>query len=180
MQKFIPILTFNLLFQHGNTALHEAAWKGFSHTVEVLCKNKSNYYLRNRGGFSALHLCCQNGHNESCRVLLRAGCKPNIKNTVSPKNMFKCNNTLSKNFRQNFGVERGTLWWFIVIKRQSHCQCNFMCTQIDSRKRTKSYTQTFSQSLWLSPPNVNKSTQPCRWDYLFKTLVNVLECMTTL
>eukprot|EP00094_Tigriopus_californicus_P012733 TCALIF_12309-PA protein Name:"Similar to Ankrd6 Ankyrin repeat domain-containing protein 6 (Mus musculus)" AED:0.03 eAED:0.03 QI:0/0.75/0.77/0.88/0.87/1/9/51/721 len=65
---------------HGNTALHEAAWKGFSRTVEFLCKSKSNYYLRNRGGFSPLHLCCQNGHNETCRMLLRAGCKPNIKN----------------------------------------------------------------------------------------------------
>ena len=70
-------------FQHGNTALHESAWKGYSRTVDLLCRNKSNYYLRNRGGFSPLHLCCQNGHNESCRVLLRAGCKPNIKNNVS-------------------------------------------------------------------------------------------------
>ena len=70
--------------QHGNTALHEASWKGFSRTCELLCKaGKCNYYLRNRGGFSPLHLCCQNGHNESCRVLLRAGCKPNIKNNVS-------------------------------------------------------------------------------------------------
>ena len=74
---------FSTFFQHGNTALHEAAWKGYSRTVELLCKNRSNYYLRNRGGFSALHLCCQNGHNESCRVILRAGCKPNIKNNVS-------------------------------------------------------------------------------------------------
>ena len=71
-------------FQHGNTALHEASWRGFSRTCEFLCKvGKCNYYLRNRGGFSPLHLCCQNGHNESCRVLLRAGCKPNIKNNVS-------------------------------------------------------------------------------------------------
>ena len=74
---------FYCFFQHGNTALHESAWKGYSRTVDLLCRNKSNYYLRNRGGFSPLHLCCQNGHNESCRVLLRAGCKPNIKNNVS-------------------------------------------------------------------------------------------------
>ena len=26
--------------QHGNTALHEAAWKGFSQTVTILCKAK--------------------------------------------------------------------------------------------------------------------------------------------
>ena len=29
-----------LAAQHGNTALHEAAWKGFSQTVTVLCKAK--------------------------------------------------------------------------------------------------------------------------------------------
>jgi len=65
---------------HGNTALHEAAWKGFSHTVQVLCKAKANFYIKNRGGFAPLHLCCQNGHNETCRVLLLNGCKPDIKN----------------------------------------------------------------------------------------------------
>jgi len=65
---------------HGNTALHEAAWKGFSQTVQILCKWKANAYIKNRGGFAPLHLCCQNGHNETCRVLLLAGCKPDIKN----------------------------------------------------------------------------------------------------
>ena len=73
----------NIEFQHGNTALHEAAWKGFSHTVQVLCKAKANFYIKNRGGFAPLHLCCQNGHNETCRVLLLNGCKPDIKNNVS-------------------------------------------------------------------------------------------------
>ena len=72
-------------FQHGNTALHEAAWKGFSHTVQVLCKAKANFYIKNRGGFAPLHLCCQNGHNETCRVLLLNGCKPDIKNNVRNK-----------------------------------------------------------------------------------------------
>ena len=71
-----------LCFQHGNTALHEAAWKGFSQTVQILCKWKANAYIKNRGGFAPLHLCCQNGHNETCRVLLLAGCKPDIKNNV--------------------------------------------------------------------------------------------------
>ena len=68
---------------HGNTALHEAAWKGFSQSVGVLCRSKANAYIKNRGGFAPLHLCCQNGHNETCRVLLLAGCKPDIKNNVS-------------------------------------------------------------------------------------------------
>ena len=38
---------------------------------------------RNRGGFSALHLSCQNGHNQSCRNILITGCKPDLKNDVS-------------------------------------------------------------------------------------------------
>ena len=71
------------VFQHGNTALHESSWKGFSHSVSILCKAKANAYIKNRGGFAPLHLCCQNGHNETCRVLLLAGCKPDIKNNVS-------------------------------------------------------------------------------------------------
>ena len=74
-----------ILFQHGNTALHEAAWKGFSQSVSVLCKAKANFYIKNRGGFAPLHLCCQNGHNETCRVLLLNGCKPDLKNNVSYK-----------------------------------------------------------------------------------------------
>ena len=57
-----------IAFQHGNTALHEASWKGFSQSVHYLCKSKANPYIKNRGGFAPLHLCCQNGHNETCRV----------------------------------------------------------------------------------------------------------------
>uniref|UniRef100_T1IQZ0 Uncharacterized protein n=1 Tax=Strigamia maritima TaxID=126957 RepID=T1IQZ0_STRMM len=64
----------------GNTALHEAAWKGYSQTLEALCKAKANVFMKNKGGFAAIHLACQNGHNQSCRVLLLAGCKPDIKN----------------------------------------------------------------------------------------------------
>ena len=91
--------------QHGNTALHEASWKGFSQSVHYLCRSKANPYIKNRGGFAPLHLCCQNGHNETCRVsgehcdrlrecritqpnidetilqvLLLSGCRPDIKN----------------------------------------------------------------------------------------------------
>lgn len=66
--------------QHGNTALHEAAWKGYSQTAEALARAKANVYIKNKGGFAPLHLACQNGHNQTCRVLLLAGCKPDIKN----------------------------------------------------------------------------------------------------
>uniref|UniRef100_A0A1B6DYF3 Uncharacterized protein n=1 Tax=Clastoptera arizonana TaxID=38151 RepID=A0A1B6DYF3_9HEMI len=65
---------------HGNTALHEASWKGFSKTVAALCKSKINMHIKNFGGFAALHLCCQNGHNQSCRELLIAGCSPDLQN----------------------------------------------------------------------------------------------------
>ena len=71
------------IFQHGNAALHEASWKGFSQTAEQLVRAKANVHLRNHGGFAPLHLACQNGHNQSCRVLLLAACKPDIKNNVS-------------------------------------------------------------------------------------------------
>lgn len=66
---------------HGNTALHEAAWKGFSRTLETLCKHRANVYIKNNGGFTSLHLACQNGHNQCCRVLLLSACKPDIRNS---------------------------------------------------------------------------------------------------
>ena len=63
------MFTMNVIsLQHGNTALHEASWKGFSQSVHYLCRSKANPYIKNRGGFAPLHLCCQNGHNETCRV----------------------------------------------------------------------------------------------------------------
>ncbi|RZF38203.1 hypothetical protein LSTR_LSTR005564 [Laodelphax striatellus] len=65
---------------HGNTALHEASWKGFSQMVATLCKVKANMNIKNYGGFAALHLCCQNGHNQSCRELLIYGCNPDLQN----------------------------------------------------------------------------------------------------
>ena len=43
---------------------------------------QANVYMKNRGGFTALHLACQNGHNQSSRVLLLHGCRPDVKNNV--------------------------------------------------------------------------------------------------
>uniref|UniRef100_A0A182QKS5 Uncharacterized protein n=1 Tax=Anopheles farauti TaxID=69004 RepID=A0A182QKS5_9DIPT len=101
---------------HGNTPLHEAAWKGYSRCVKLLCalpktkpagagtKGLSIDLLkdatrikhalhdtkgalhsallgtRNFGGFSALHLAAQNGHNQSCREILLAGADPDVQN----------------------------------------------------------------------------------------------------
>lgn len=72
-----------LLRQHGNSALHEAAWRGYSQTATILVRQKNcNVNAVNRAGFTPLHLCCQNGHNETCRVLLLANASPNAKNHV--------------------------------------------------------------------------------------------------
>ncbi|XP_077302728.1 ankyrin repeat domain containing protein 6 diego [Arctopsyche grandis] len=64
---------------HGNTALHEAAWKGYSRCVALLA-TKAALHIRNNGGFAPLHLACQNGHNQTCREILLAGCEPDIQN----------------------------------------------------------------------------------------------------
>ncbi|XP_064618386.1 LOW QUALITY PROTEIN: uncharacterized protein LOC135482365 [Liolophura sinensis] len=66
---------------HGNAPIHEAAWNGFSKTVELLVKNNCNVFAINKAGFSALHLAAQNGHNQTARVLLYAGISPDMKNT---------------------------------------------------------------------------------------------------
>ena len=47
-----------------------------------MCGAKANVYMKNRGGFTPLHLSCQNGHNQSSRVLLLHGCRPDVKNNV--------------------------------------------------------------------------------------------------
>ena len=105
-------LIFVFYFQHGNTALHEAAWKGFSQTVQILCKWKANAYIKNRGGFAPLHLCCQNGHNETCRVLLLAGCKPDIKNNVRFKSWWTSHFHFSDIF--NWKLVKTLLWIFAL------------------------------------------------------------------
>ncbi|XP_059608938.1 ankyrin repeat domain-containing protein 6 isoform X2 [Phlebotomus argentipes] len=91
--------------RHGNTALHEAAWRGYSRCVKALCalpklktpKESSRQVkgviqetrgalhsallgTRNFGGFSALHLAAQNGHNQSCREILLSGGNADVQN----------------------------------------------------------------------------------------------------
>jgi ankyrin repeat protein len=63
--------------------LHEAAWRGYSETVEVLCAAGAKLSLENAAGFVPLHLAAQHGHNQTARMLLLAGCDPDIPNTVS-------------------------------------------------------------------------------------------------
>ncbi|XP_071955168.1 uncharacterized protein [Antedon mediterranea] len=66
--------------ENGNTALHEAAWNGYSRSVDMLLKfGKSNIHVANKYGLRAIHLSCQNGHNQTTRNLLRGGTHPSIK-----------------------------------------------------------------------------------------------------
>ena len=37
-----------IFWQHGNAALHEAAWNGYSRTLELLCKAKASVHLVNK------------------------------------------------------------------------------------------------------------------------------------
>ncbi|ALC40672.1 dgo [Drosophila busckii] len=89
----------------GNTPLHEAASRGYSRCVKLMCtapsaktqhKDKSKIKARasntiealhnstlsisNNEGLAALHLAAQNGHNQSSRELLLAGADPDVQN----------------------------------------------------------------------------------------------------
>lgn len=90
-------------FQHGNSALHEASWRGYSRTVAVLAKalgtQRAPLHARNLAGFAPLHLACQNGHNQSCRELLLAGSNPDLQNNVSDLPIF---------FQPFYRIHRGT------------------------------------------------------------------------
>ncbi|XP_072178231.1 uncharacterized protein [Diadema setosum] len=67
--------------EKGNTALHEAAWYGFSQSVDTIIKmGKANVHASNKTGQKPVHLACQNGRNQSTRLLLKAGTHPNVKN----------------------------------------------------------------------------------------------------
>ncbi|XP_013178354.1 PREDICTED: uncharacterized protein LOC106125619 [Papilio xuthus] len=65
---------------HGNTAAHEAAWKGYSRCAALLARGGAELRARNAAGFAPLHLACQNGHNQTCRELLLAGAQPDLQN----------------------------------------------------------------------------------------------------
>ncbi|KAI8439087.1 hypothetical protein MSG28_012951 [Choristoneura fumiferana] len=65
---------------HGNTAIHEAAWKGYSRCAALLAGGGAELRARNKGGFAPLHLAAQSGHNQTTRELLLAGAPPDLQN----------------------------------------------------------------------------------------------------
>ncbi|OON21112.1 ankyrin repeat protein, partial [Opisthorchis viverrini] len=65
---------------HGNTCLHEAASRGFSRCVELLCHCRADPNLPNKANFLPLHLAAQYGHNQCARVLIYSGSDLNAKN----------------------------------------------------------------------------------------------------
>ncbi len=73
-----PVLT---LFQHGNAALHEAAWNGYSRTLELLCKAKANVHLVNKVSVKSgpptglCVLCFDSKIALSCCIGSKKGCR---------------------------------------------------------------------------------------------------------
>jgi len=80
--------------------------------VALLASSGSDLDRKNYGGSSALHLCCQNGHNQSCRELLLAGCDPDVQNNVC-----RINNILEPNFYAQQKKNR-ILTYLYVYKKQ--------------------------------------------------------------
>ena len=61
----IKLLFFNFIFtsEIHLTILYDLIPRsGYSQSLELLCREGGNLYLKNRGGFTPLHLCCQVQH----------------------------------------------------------------------------------------------------------------------
>ncbi|KAH9525043.1 hypothetical protein Btru_000176 [Bulinus truncatus] len=71
--------------EHGNTALHEACWNGFSKTAELLVQYNCDVCMTNKYGDTALHTASRYGHAGVARILISAKCK------LSEQNKDGCN-----------------------------------------------------------------------------------------
>merc|ERR1712098_77329 len=64
----------------GQTALHEAAWRGIVEIVSLLIGAGCGVNLQSVGGLSALHYAARNGHAEIISLLIAAGTDIHLKN----------------------------------------------------------------------------------------------------
>ena len=60
---------------YGNTALHEAARRGYSELLQILVNNHGNINTLNSKGGSILHFCCygENETLETVKIVVKAG-----------------------------------------------------------------------------------------------------------
>lgn len=78
-------LQYNLyLFQLGETALHNAAWHGFTNIVHVLCHGGAILDVQNKDGDSPLHCAAARGHIECVKILIEAEVPLDLKDKVRP------------------------------------------------------------------------------------------------
>ena len=78
------------LLQLGETALHNAAWHGFTNIVHVLCRGGATLGVQNKDGDSPLHCAAARGHIESAKILIEAGMPLDLKDKVKIKINFMC------------------------------------------------------------------------------------------
>jgi ankyrin repeat protein len=79
----IPLPRPSSLLQRGQTALHDAAYAGYTHMVEELIKGGANVDVRDVRGQTPLAQAAWNGHAEVARLLLDAGAHPELGDPVS-------------------------------------------------------------------------------------------------
>lgn len=69
----------------GETALHNAAWHGFTNIVHILCSVGARLDAQNKDGDSALHCAAARGHVDCVKLLIEAGMPLDLKDKVNNK-----------------------------------------------------------------------------------------------
>ena len=64
------IISFIIISTINPTFLYDPIPRGgYSQSLELLCREGGNLYMKNRGGFTPLHLCCQVQHTSAFTAL---------------------------------------------------------------------------------------------------------------
>lgn len=85
-----PTFFNSLCFQLGNTVLFEAAFYDDEVVVQWLIDRGININDRNQCGWTALHHACYWGRENSCKELILAGAKLDIKTNVRILRLTSC------------------------------------------------------------------------------------------